>query len=119
MFAAQTYWDPIVLVAAFCFVPGAAGEGAYLIVATVTLLALLPVVLVSAAPVLPGTGTVTLWKRHLADYVVLPTVIAHLLDCLLINRLATLAARRSSRLPNVLSPRHVPRIPPLGVECQQ
>ena len=54
--------------------------------AAVALLALLPVALASAAPVLSGTGTVTLWKRHLADYVVLPTVIAHLLGYLLINR---------------------------------
>ena len=86
MFAAQTYWNPIVLVAALCFVPGAAGGGGYLIVAAVALLVLLPVVLASAAPVLPGTVTVTLWKRHLADYVVLPTVIAYLLGYLLINR---------------------------------
>ena len=54
--------------------------------AAVALLVLLPVVLASAAPVLPGTVTVTLWKRHLADYVVLPTVIAYLLGYLLINR---------------------------------
>jgi hypothetical protein len=63
-----------------------ADGGGYLIVAAVALIALLPVVMASAVLVLPGTGTATLWKRHFTEYVILPSVIAHLLDRLLINR---------------------------------
>jgi hypothetical protein len=56
-------------------------------VAAVALLALLPVVVASAAaPVLPGLSTAAPWTRHPADYVTLPTVIACLLGRLLINR---------------------------------
>jgi hypothetical protein len=55
-------------------------------VAAVALIDLLPVVMASAVLVLPGTGTAPLWKRHLTDYVILPSVIAHLLDRLLTNR---------------------------------
>jgi len=63
-----------------------ADGGGYLIVAAVALIALLPVVMASAVLVLPSTGTTTPWKRHLTDYVILPSAIAHLLDRLLINR---------------------------------
>ena len=64
-----------------------AGRGGYLIVAAVALLALLPVVVPSAAaPVRPGLSTAAPWTRHPADYVTLPTVIACLLGRLLINR---------------------------------
>ncbi len=63
------------------------GREGCLIVAAVALLALLPVVLASAAaPVLPGPSTAAAWTRHPADYVALPTVIACLLGLLLINR---------------------------------
>jgi hypothetical protein len=63
------------------------GQRGLLIVAAVALLALLPVVLASAAAlVLPGPSTAAPWTRHPADYVALPTVIACLLGRLLINR---------------------------------